>query len=116
MRQWFYERRHRFGVLFLVWYVGFRINGASFWAGMGFVAIFLFGCFLFYAAVDLLRAIGGWLKPTQNFTVNVHDTTPGHPDIEGTATRHPDPTRPTEEDWAGMITVRLESGRHRRKS
>lgn len=100
-------------ILLLVVAFGFWRQG---FAGACF-AVFIFGflCFIFYTAVDGFHAIAKAVKPEPGITVNVNapdgEAMKGHPDVEGTARRHPDPTRPTEEDFAGLITYRIESGR-----
>jgi hypothetical protein len=92
---------------------GFWVEG---WPGV-FYALILWGIWLFvwYAFVDAGNAFANFMnRPRQhNVTVRVEDgAIKGHPDIEGTSRRHPDPTRPTEEDFAGLITYRIEKGRH----
>jgi hypothetical protein len=102
----------RIFILLLVCAFGFWRQGLT---GVVY-SIFIFGflLFVFYTAVDGFHAVARAMRPEPStaVTINVNQdgAIKGHPDIEGTA-RHPDPTRPTEEDFAGLITYRLESGR-----
>lgn len=99
---------------FALGYVGFKIDG---WAGtFSFLLLFFLGCFLFYYIFEpIYRDFQGLFSRIGGNTYNIHvNATPGqdgHPDVEGTARRHPDPTRPDDEEWAGAITYRLERGK-----
>jgi len=114
IKKWFGDRYWRFWTMWMVWYAGFKISGGNFLAGFALLAVFFLGCLVYYCIKDMLVFIFGRIGPTNNYTTNVYtDTTPGHPDVEGNFTRHPDPTRPSHEDWAGMITYRVETRRHK---
>jgi len=115
MKTWIEERWWRLWFIGMTWYAGFKISGGDYRAGLLLVGLLFIGALIYYCIKDALVFFFGRIRPTQNFNVNVTTTTPGHPDVEGTASRHPDPTRPSEEDWAGIITYRLESGRRRHK-
>lgn len=80
-----------------------------------FAALMLFGIFsfLFYTMKDATQRVGNFMRPKQTVVVvKDGEAKPGHPDIEGTASKHPDPTRPDVDDFMGLITYRIEKGRH----
>jgi hypothetical protein len=92
------------------------VLGFGFWQGglYGVFAMFIiFGCtaFIWFAIADLCSAIFTAIFMPRKLDVTVYDggARKGHPDIEGTA-RHPDPTRPTTDDYMGLITYRLKKG------
>jgi hypothetical protein len=73
-----------------------------------------FTCFIYYAVKDMSIAFVKFFDPAKpknvNLTVYKGETIQGHPDIEGTW-NNVDPTKPTDEDFAGMLTVRLKGGK-----
>ncbi len=93
------------------------VAGYGFWAGGWsgiFYALIGFGIILFiwYAATDAVKGVDKYIKGPRQLDVTLHqgDTARGteYPDIEGRAWReNPDPTRPTDEDWAGLITYKI---------
>jgi hypothetical protein len=93
----------------------FGVAGLGLWAGgiTGVLwALICFGMLLFvwYALFDAAKGVDNYLKGPRQLDVTVHqgDSIKGHPDVEGRAWReNPDPTRPTEEDWAGLLTYRI---------
>jgi hypothetical protein len=77
------------------------------WLGWGFVA------FIYYAVKDMTLSIVKFFDPSKprnvNLTVYKGETITGrplYPDVEG-KWNNVDPTRPTEEDFAGLLTVRI---------
>lgn len=107
--------RARFGsplrwlCLIVIAWLGFRASGISgaIWA-LTWLGLVLF---VFFVISDGLRLIGSWLQRPQ-ITQNFYNEPEKHPDVEGTSRRHPDPTRPTDDDeFAGLITYRISSGR-----
>ena len=99
------------------------ITGFGFYAqGISGAVIMLvtFGvlCFIWYAASDGIKAVDNYIKQPRQMDVTIHqgDATKGqeYPDVEGRAWReNPDPTRPTDEDWAGLITYKIEKARRK---
>jgi len=93
------------------------VAGYGFWAGGWsgiFYALIGFGIILFiwYAATDAVKGVDNYIRGPRKLDVTLHqgDSTKGteYPDIEGRAWReNPDPTRPTDEDWAGLITYKI---------
>jgi hypothetical protein len=83
------------------------------WYGL-FAMFILFGlgCLVFQVGVDLFSRFTGQFSQPRKIDLTVYNgsTTPGHPDVEGTSRRHPDPTRPTTDDYMGLITYRLKKG------
>jgi hypothetical protein len=104
----------RIFILLAVALIGYRAGGISgvFWL----ILTFCFGCFLWYTITDGMKSLGNFMRPTQNnsVTINVNDgsSIKGHPDIEGRVVKHGDPTRPTDEDFAGLLTARFEGRRN----
>jgi len=102
-------------VMIVLWigFFGYVFEG---WAGaFSFMMCFLLATAVFYIFVDIFHEIAAFFRGGDTH-IHIHQapesTTPqGHPDIEGTARRHPDPTRPDDEEWAGAITYRLQSGK-----
>lgn len=93
------------------------VLGFGAWQGglYGVFAMFMiFGCtaFIWFAVADLCSAIFRAIFTPRKLDVTVYDggTRGGHPDIEGSVRRHPDPTRPTTDDYMGLITYRLKKG------
>src|SRR5262245_1153431 len=87
--------------------------GFGLWQGglTGMFYMFLiFGmvAFCWYAFTDFMAMIFGTLSRPREYNVTVHDgeARKGHPDVQGSA-RHSDPTRPTTDDYMGLITYRL---------
>jgi hypothetical protein len=85
------------------------------WLGWGF------SCFVYYALKDMAVGFKNFIDPNKPKKVDLTVTQGepwwlknyegGHPDIEGKVTRsNPDPTRPTDEDFAGLLTVRISKG------
>lgn len=85
------------------------------WIGWGIVG------FIYYAVKDLCVGFLKFIDPAKprnvNLTVYNGEARHGISDdtiIEGKArrsNRNPDPTRPSDDDFAGLITVRLKGGK-----
>lgn len=92
----------RLFILFGIGFYGYTRTGLN---GI-FYALILFGflAFIWYTMVDALARLLNFVqKPTTtnnyNLNVNTGETIKGYPDVEGRASRHPDPTRPDDEDF-----------------
>jgi hypothetical protein len=81
--------------------------------GGAFVIVFLLGFWVVATIIDFFHDVARFFnRPVEHHHYIHHEQTQqGHPDIEGTAARHPDPTRPDEEEWVGAITYRLHKGK-----
>lgn len=90
---------------------GFYRGGisAAFWLLVGYGILL----FIWYALFDATKAVDKYIKGPRQLDVTVYpgDSSKGteYPDVEGRAWReNPDPTRPTDEDWMGLITYKIE--------
>lgn len=103
----------RWFILFSVAAYGYYRQGFT---GM-LISLFIlgFGCFLVYTLFDMGNSLGNFMSRPQHHThvyppaaAVYKDGLPGHPDVEGTARRNPDPTGPDDfDEFAGMITTRI---------
>jgi|SRR5215467_6234475 len=113
-------RKGRLVLLFWIFFIPYVVTGGGMHGlktGVVYLVLFLFGCFIFYTIIDFFFDVGHFLSRFGGNTTNIHihgqPADEIHPDIEGTARRHPDPTRPDDEEWLGAITYRLETRRHK---
>ena len=100
-------RRVVLSIVFWASFIGLRIDGVD-----GMTTAWLYCAWIVIIAWLLLTIwdfIWRVFWAPREITVHhvIHTAEDGLPDIEGTATRHPDPTRP-DPDWDGTITERIQ--------
>jgi hypothetical protein len=113
------DTKGKFEMILFRWLL---VAGVAYWgySQQGYAgivwALMIFGiiAFVWYAATDGLHAIANFMQRPKEVHHYYHaedGAIKGHPDVEGTARRHPDPTRPDMMDeFAGAITYRLHKG------